>query len=289
MSYDISLPPQVLCEVTYTVQPARSFRSPSTRTSRTRCCPCGRWPCRRATTRCRSACACARTWRLGWPFRRGCSSRSRAGRDDDGPQAHRPRAAQPVTLAEAKLHLRVDSSDEDALISALIVAATDDAEHLMGRAVLTQRWQLTLDASTRRRRAGSSSRPPAHPTRSPCSARPSPASSASSTCRPATACSPRWRLPSTPSPPPATTPRAWCRPGASPGPPRATCPRPCRSSSSAGTPTRPACPENIKAWIKLRVGSLYANRERWTTGRNITIAPNPFIDCLLDRYRAWVM
>ena len=32
-------------------------------------------------------------------------------------------AAEPITLSEAKLHLRVDTSDEDALITALIIAA----------------------------------------------------------------------------------------------------------------------------------------------------------------------
>ena len=51
-----------------------------------------------------------------------------------------------VTLAEAKAHLRVDSTDEDALVTALIHAATATAEQMTGRALMTQTWELTLDA-----------------------------------------------------------------------------------------------------------------------------------------------
>lgn len=55
-------------------------------------------------------------------------------------------ATYPITLAEAKLHCRVDSADEDTLISALITASTEMAEHITGRALMTQTWELTLDA-----------------------------------------------------------------------------------------------------------------------------------------------
>lgn len=52
----------------------------------------------------------------------------------------------PVTLAEAKLHCRVDVADDDALITALITAATEMAEQKTGLAIMTQTWELTLDA-----------------------------------------------------------------------------------------------------------------------------------------------
>ena len=55
-------------------------------------------------------------------------------------------AVEPVTLAEAKLHLRVDGTDEDALITALIVAAREQAEHRCGRAFVHSTWRLALDA-----------------------------------------------------------------------------------------------------------------------------------------------
>ncbi len=56
-------------------------------------------------------------------------------------------ATEPLALAEAKLHLRVDAdlTDDDTLISALIVAARQQAEHRTGRALISQQWRLGLD------------------------------------------------------------------------------------------------------------------------------------------------
>ena len=58
-------------------------------------------------------------------------------------------AADPVTLAEAKAHLRVDHSDEDATINGLIKAATsylDGRSGILGRCLVTQTWEETFDA-----------------------------------------------------------------------------------------------------------------------------------------------
>ncbi len=54
----------------------------------------------------------------------------------------------PVDLAEVKEHLRVDFSDDDPLITALIDAATsylDAWTGILGRVMVTQTWDLTLD------------------------------------------------------------------------------------------------------------------------------------------------
>lgn len=51
----------------------------------------------------------------------------------------------PVTLIEAKLHLRIDSTDEDALIGAMLFAASEVAEQKTGRALMPQTWELSLD------------------------------------------------------------------------------------------------------------------------------------------------
>lgn len=53
-------------------------------------------------------------------------------------------AAEPVTLAEAKAHLRVDIADDDALISSLITAARGQLEGDTRRAFVTQTWDYTL-------------------------------------------------------------------------------------------------------------------------------------------------
>lgn len=52
-----------------------------------------------------------------------------------------------ISLSEAKLHLRVEHDADDTLIAALVQAVTDylDAEHgILGRALITQRWALSL-------------------------------------------------------------------------------------------------------------------------------------------------
>ncbi|MDX2264594.1 MAG: head-tail connector protein [Hyphomicrobiales bacterium] len=54
-------------------------------------------------------------------------------------------AAEPVSLAEAKAHLRVDGADEDALIGSLVVAARMHIEHALDLALITQSWSLYLD------------------------------------------------------------------------------------------------------------------------------------------------
>ena len=53
----------------------------------------------------------------------------------------------PVTLEEAKLHLRVDSNVEDSLITSLIIAATSMVEDKTWRALCTQTWKLSIDAN----------------------------------------------------------------------------------------------------------------------------------------------
>jgi len=53
---------------------------------------------------------------------------------------------EPITLAKAKAHLRVDTMDEDILISSLILTSRLHIEAALGLALITQSWQLTLNA-----------------------------------------------------------------------------------------------------------------------------------------------
>src|SRR5574340_228219 len=54
--------------------------------------------------------------------------------------------AEPLSLAEAKLHLRVDIADDDTLISAMISAARQHAEMVMQRQIVAATWKLAMDA-----------------------------------------------------------------------------------------------------------------------------------------------
>jgi uncharacterized phiE125 gp8 family phage protein len=54
-------------------------------------------------------------------------------------------SVEPLTLAEAKTHLRVAITDDDALITSLIVAARMDAESITRRAFISQQWRAVGD------------------------------------------------------------------------------------------------------------------------------------------------
>jgi uncharacterized phiE125 gp8 family phage protein len=57
-------------------------------------------------------------------------------------------AVEPITLEEAKMHLRVDHSEEDAKIQTIVRAArymVDGRNGYLGRALVTQTWELVID------------------------------------------------------------------------------------------------------------------------------------------------
>jgi uncharacterized phiE125 gp8 family phage protein len=56
-----------------------------------------------------------------------------------------PPALEPVTVADAKVHLRVDSDAEDVLIGSLILTSRLHIEAALGLALITQSWTLALD------------------------------------------------------------------------------------------------------------------------------------------------
>jgi uncharacterized phiE125 gp8 family phage protein len=53
---------------------------------------------------------------------------------------------EPITLADAKLHLRVDSNTEDALIASLILTSRMHIEATLDLALITQSWSYFTDA-----------------------------------------------------------------------------------------------------------------------------------------------
>ncbi len=55
-------------------------------------------------------------------------------------------AVEPVTLAEAKAHCRVDTSTDDTYISSLITAAREWVEEYLDRALVHQQYVMRLDS-----------------------------------------------------------------------------------------------------------------------------------------------
>ncbi len=55
-------------------------------------------------------------------------------------------AVEPVSLGEAKAFLRVEHSDDDDVIAALVSASRIHVETQTRRALVTQHWRLSLDA-----------------------------------------------------------------------------------------------------------------------------------------------
>jgi len=55
-----------------------------------------------------------------------------------------PPVGEPLTLAEAKAHLRLDAALDDAYVQALITAARQYTEEVCWRGILAQTWELVL-------------------------------------------------------------------------------------------------------------------------------------------------
>ena len=196
-----------------------------------------------------------------------------------------PATGEPLSLDEAKQHLRVDSGDDDLLIGSLITAARQAAETLTGRQLMTARWKLVLDAfpgSAHMHAASSSSFSlPAHavllakcPVQSVVSiayldmngvTQVMPASDHVLDA----ACEPARLTPVFGKTWPPTLPQI----GA------------VTVTFDAGYGAASAVPEGIKSWIKLRVGSLYGHREEMAVLSRGRIDPLPFVDGLLDGFR----
>jgi uncharacterized phiE125 gp8 family phage protein len=91
-------------------------------------------------------------------------------------------AVEPVTLAEAKSHLRVDGTAEDTLIASLIVTSRLHVEAVAGLGLIAQSWSWYLDAWPR----GHAVKLPVHPVQSIAAVRLYDESAAATTLDPAT-------------------------------------------------------------------------------------------------------
>ena len=187
-----------------------------------------------------------------------------------------PPAVEPVTLAEAKAHLRIDHSDDEAVIDGFIVAARDMVEAATGRALISQTWRLDLAGFPACDGAIDLPRPP---TASVTSIAYTDAAGATQTITPSdyslsAGAGPRAAaaqiVPAYGIYWPATRDQA----------------NAVRITFVAGYgATGAAVPAALIAAIKLHLGDLYANREG---SGAVEMLPNPTIDRLLAAYRvAW--
>jgi uncharacterized phiE125 gp8 family phage protein len=198
-------------------------------------------------------------------------------------------AEEPVSLVEAKQHLRVDFDEDDTLIASLITAARQAAETLTGRQFVTARWKMVLDSfpgpSLMGVPAGQSFSLPGHAVLLPkCpvqsviainyldmggALQTMPASSYTVDA----ACEPARITPVFGQIWPPTLPQIGS----------------VGVIFDAGYGAASDVPAGIKSWIKLRVGSLYSHREEMATLSRGRIDPLPFVDGLLDGYRVSVI
>ena len=182
-----------------------------------------------------------------------------------------PPAVEPITLAEAKAHLRVTASDEDALITALITAARTTCENEIRRSLITQTWELTLDQFP------DAIELPYPPVIGVTSVQYIDATGGTETTLSAASytldakCEPGWLVPAYGYEWP--TPRDEINA--------------VTVIYTAGYGASSAVPEAIKAWIKLHVGHWYANREASVVGA--TAVQLPFAAGLLDPYRVFAV
>jgi uncharacterized phiE125 gp8 family phage protein len=196
-----------------------------------------------------------------------------------------PPAAEPVSLAEAKLHLRVDFDEDDALILALISAARQAAEMLTQRQLVTARWRMVLDSfpscGLMGVPAGQTFTLPGHailipksPLQSMLEIRYLDMAGVSQVMPSAhytvdKACEPARITPVFGQIWPVALPQI----GA------------VSVTFDAGYGSAADVPEGLKSWIKLRLGSLYAHREEVASMARGRIDPLPFVDGLLDPYK----
>lgn len=190
----------------------------------------------------------------------------------------------PITLAEAKAHMRVDGTTDDALITALIGSAVEAAQNITRRQLVTATYDYTLPgfpAPTRMNPLAAIEllAPPLQAVQGiyyvdksgveqplPCGSYVVDSCSLVPGIYPAVGAS-------------------WPSPQEGPNAVRVryTCGWPMTDSVS---PTAWTGPESIKSWLLIRVATLYEQREALAVGSGVAVADvsRSFVDGLLDPY-----
>jgi len=182
-------------------------------------------------------------------------------------------SAEPVSVAQVKSHLRIDSTADDVLLALYIKAARQAAEDITKRALIDTQWELTIDTLDadkidlpRPPLATSSTEVVITYTKS----------TGDTTTVGTTAYAVEHRN----------------EPGFIRVAYESSWPSDIQDSEGAvrivyrsGYTTSNPAPEAIKHWIKLRAGAMYENREPLITGVSQTDLNRDFVDGLLDPYK----
>lgn len=185
------------------------------------------------------------------------------------PQRTTPPSTEPITLARAKLHLRVDHSDEDDLITELITAARMDCEDRIQRTLVTTGWTWPLDAFPP---CGGVLTVPMPPLVSLTSVQYVDADGAAQPLALEDLHIDVLGQPGRIAPASGSWPATASRINA------------VTVVYTAGYGEASAVPAPLKSWMLLAIGDMYANRERSSDRPSL---PQNFADSLLDPYRVW--
>lgn len=185
-----------------------------------------------------------------------------------------PPAYLPLTLTEAKLHLRVDGIDEDELIAALIGAAVDTCQQITGRSLMAQAWKLTVDGFADEIKL------PWPQVQAVQSVQYKDADGATQTLASSVYELAGDKICLVPG-------QEW--PAVRGGPGSVWVNYTAGYSAGNEVAQQAAVPYGIKAWLLLTIGTLYANRESIQTGvpGATSALPGRFTDSLLDRFKVY--
>lgn len=180
--------------------------------------------------------------------------------------------ALPVSLADAKLHLKVDHDADDALITLMLKAAARSAEQELNRALMSQTWELRLDAFP-----AAEIELPMPRVQSISSVAYTDAAGAEQTLAGSAYTLdpdvlPGWLLPALGTTWPDTRDQA----------------NAVRITFVAGYGNTPeSLPEDVRVWILLHLAAAYRNREAFSAGVSVAELPDRFFPALLDAQRAY--
>lgn len=180
-------------------------------------------------------------------------------------------AAEPLSLSDFKAHARITATAEDTLLPVYVKAAREQLEHETGRALITQTWELTLDAFP------GSIWLPKPPLQSVTSIKYDDAAGVeqtlSNTVYDVLNVGAEYASGAIVLADGETWPVTSGRPGC------------VRVRYVCGYGAAGSVPETLVTWIRLQAAALAEHREAVTVGERASMLPGRFIAGLLDRYR----